>query len=67
MSHKNKDEAATLVIDQTQQIWTRFELIEGKKYLVIKLWYGPLVQEFGVPIERAVKWSKAFYSLLKDN
>ena len=40
MSHKSKQEAPSLTIDQTEQLWTRFEIIEGKKYLVFKLWYG---------------------------
>lgn len=43
-SYKNRNEPASMVIGDTQEIWTRFELIEGKKYIVFKLWMGGIIK-----------------------
>ena len=65
MSFRNRNEAPTLTIDSTHELWTRFLIIGNKRYIVFKVWYGIVKEEIAVPLERSVKWLKAFYSLLR--
>ena len=40
----------TIIIEKSSQVWTRLELINDKKYIVIKLWHCFFKREFAVPI-----------------
>lgn len=65
-SGKNEETTPSLRIPKTTEVWTRFETIkqDNQTHIIIKLWYGFIKQEFGVPTESAVQWLQAFCSLL---
>lgn len=65
MSFRDRRDAPTLEISSTSELWTRFELVGNKRYIVFKLFYGPFKEQIAVPVERSVKWLKALHSLLK--
>ena len=65
MSYRDRKESPTLRIEATNELWSRFETINNTKWVVIKIWNGIIKEEFAVPVHRAIKWVKAFYSLLR--
>ena len=50
MSFRNRNEAPTLSIDSTHELWTRFLIIGNKRYIVFKVWYGIVKEEIAVPL-----------------
>jgi len=62
---KTKEDSADFYIDKVREIWTRFEFLESNKFLVFKTKRGLIKYEFAVPVQHALKWGKAFCSLLE--
>lgn len=63
-SYKNPNYTHSLHIRNTQQLWSRFELINGGQYMVVKLKFNGIKYEFGIPKQNLIQWLLGFYSLL---
>ena len=66
-SSKALNSAVSLEILGTKEIWTRFEEIKGGNFLVVKLWYGIIKEEFAVPVKNCLSWLYHFLHLLRPN
>jgi hypothetical protein len=64
-SAKTKEDEADLYINRVREIWTRFDFIEDNQYVVFKTKHRLIKYEFAVPVTHALKWGKAFCSLLE--
>ena len=64
-SFKNQNTGPSLSINQTGELWTRFEYINGASFIVVKLKHSGIKIEFGIPCQNAVEWLRFFYSLVK--
>lgn len=64
-SYKNQSQTHTLHIPKVRELWTRFEVIQGK-YLVLKMKYNGNKYEFGIPMSFCGPWVEAFFSLIED-
>ena len=62
-SFKNGNSKPSVVVKETGELWTRFDLMN--LFVVVKLKHSGLKMEFGIPVEEAVLWMRGFYSLVK--
>lgn len=63
-SYTNPNMEPTLHLRNIKELWSRFEYLHGGSHLVIKCKSDGVKYEYGIPINHAFSWIKAFYSLL---
>ena len=63
-SYQNVHSIPTLNLCLIKELWTRFEYLNGGNYFVIKCKCNGTKYEYGVPVEYAFAWIRAFYSLI---